>query len=151
MKRIIILVLGQFPPRQLPTGSLLYCPRIITPWQLLPREVTITKYNFFMDIFCFFSMTQLYNFYYDTKNNNDSSNETWSLKLLSLIKLQHSQNGSNFSKQNNFLNRFGNTKITGNILIKLTSFSTLYLAFRIFDRMSHHSILGAPKNMFYER
>ena len=42
-----------------------------------------------MDIFCFFSMTQLYNFYYDNKNNNDSSNETWSLKLLSLIKLQH--------------------------------------------------------------
>ena len=40
-----------------------------------------------MAIFCSISMAQLYNFCYDNKNNNDSSNKTWSLKLLSVIKL----------------------------------------------------------------
>ena len=68
--------------------GLLYCPspfRIITPWQLLHRAMTIRNYNFFMTIFCFFSMAQLYNFCHDNKNNNDNSNKTWSLKLLSVI------------------------------------------------------------------
>ena len=42
-----------------------------------------------------------------------------------------------FVKQNNFLKRFGDIKI------KLTSSLTLYLTFRIFDTLRHHSILGA--------
>ena len=58
--------LGHFPPGQLaPDNSQLgqlYCPRIVTPAQVLPRAMTITNYNFFMAIFCFFSMSQLYNF-----------------------------------------------------------------------------------------
>ena len=40
-----------------------------------------------MAIFWFFSMTQLHNFCYDNKSNNDNSTETWNLKLLSIIKL----------------------------------------------------------------
>ena len=64
---------GQFPPGQLPPRiiapwtippdnshlGILYCPRIITLAQLLPRAMIITNYNFFMPIFCFFSMAQL--------------------------------------------------------------------------------------------
>ena len=38
-----------------------------------------------MTIFYFFFIAQLHNFCYDNKNNN--SNKTWSLKLLSVIKL----------------------------------------------------------------
>ena len=100
---------GQFPPRTItpwtinpqiyPTRTiapwtipldsshlgLLYCPWIITPQQSLPRATTITNYSFFMAIFCFFSMAQLYNFCYDNKSNNDNSNKTCSLKLLSII------------------------------------------------------------------
>ena len=37
-----------------------------------------------MAIFCFFSMAQLDNFCYDSKNN-DNKNKTGSLKLLSVI------------------------------------------------------------------
>ena len=48
--------------------------------------MTVTNYNFFMAILCFISMAQLFNFCYDN-NNNDSSIKTWSLKLLSVIKL----------------------------------------------------------------
>ena len=60
-----------FPTRAIAPGTvpldssylgLLYCPWIITPQQLLPRATTITNYNIFMAIFCFFSMVQLYNF-----------------------------------------------------------------------------------------
>ena len=59
---------GQFPPRTiapwkiLPDNShlgVLYCTRIIKTRQLLPRAMTITSYNFFMTIFCFFAMAQL--------------------------------------------------------------------------------------------
>ena len=57
--------LGQLPPGQfLPRTIVL--PQIITPRQLLPRAMTITNYNFFMAIFCFFFMDQLYNFCYDS-------------------------------------------------------------------------------------
>ena len=58
----------QFPPRIIASWAiplnnsdlrLLYCLRIITPGQLLPRATTITNYNFFMAISCFFS-----NFYF---------------------------------------------------------------------------------------
>ena len=76
---------GQLPHEQLPAGQLshrqvpprtiaprtipqdnshlwlLYCPRIY-PRQLPPRAMTVTNYNFFMTIFCFFSMAQLYSF-----------------------------------------------------------------------------------------
>ena len=92
--RIGQLPLGKFPPRTITPGQLppenshrgqLYCPRITAPWQLLPRAKTITHYNFFLAIFCFFSMAQLYNFCYDNKNNNDNRNKTWSSKLLSVI------------------------------------------------------------------
>ena len=58
---------------------------------------------------------------YHNKNNNDNSNKTCSLKLLTIIILQHWQNGHNFSKRNNFLKKFGNIRITGNIKRKLTS------------------------------
>ena len=83
---------GNHPPRQFnpPDNShlgLLYCLQIITPQQLLPRAMKITNYNCLMAIFCFFSMAQLYNFCDDNKNNNDNSNKTWSLKLLSVIEL----------------------------------------------------------------
>ena len=57
--------------------GLLYCPQIITPQQLLPRAMAITNYNFFMALFCYFCMAQLYSFSYDNKNNNDSSNNTY--------------------------------------------------------------------------
>ena len=66
---------GQFPPRAIapwtipPNNShlgLLYCLQIKTR-QLLPRAMTFTNYNFFMAIFCFLSMAQLYNFCYDKK------------------------------------------------------------------------------------
>ena len=77
---------GQLPPGQLPPKTiaprqspsrtivpwtirpenfhleLLYCPRIVRSRQLLSRVMKITNYNFFIAIFCFFSMTQLYNF-----------------------------------------------------------------------------------------
>ena len=49
------------------------------------------------------------------------------------------------------LKRFGNIKITGNINIKLTTSLTLYLAFRIFGSIRHHSILGAFKNMCFRK
>ena len=95
-KRILILYKSNhyigsrtISPGQFPLGSLLYCPRIITPWQLLPTVLTVTNYNFFIAIFCLFPMSQLYNFCYHNKNNNDNRNKTWSLKLLSVIKLQH--------------------------------------------------------------
>lgn len=68
--------LGQFPPGQLPLGQFVgeLPPRaidppdncsppkqfphrtIITPGQLLLREMTMTNYNFFFAIFCFFPM-----------------------------------------------------------------------------------------------
>ena len=74
--------LGKLLPRQLspremapwtnpPDNShlgLFYCPRIITSGQLLPRAMAITNYNFFIAIFCFFSMSQLYNFYFLLKH-----------------------------------------------------------------------------------
>ena len=86
-------------PRQCPTGTispwtippdnfhlgLLYCPQIITPGKLLPREITITNYNFFMAIFCFCFFLPNYiisGYCYDNKNNNDNSNKTWSLKFV---------------------------------------------------------------------
>ena len=59
---------GQFPPRTIATWKILpdnshlgvlYCTRIIKTRQLLPRAMTITSYNFFMTIFCFFAMAQL--------------------------------------------------------------------------------------------
>ena len=61
---------GQVPPRTIAPWiipldnfqGLLYCPQIITPGQLLPGAIAITNYNFFMAMFCFFSMAQLYNF-----------------------------------------------------------------------------------------
>ena len=78
--------LGQFPPQTIRTLDncpvdncpletsheqfhigLLICPRIITTRRLLPRAMTITNYNFFMAIFCVFSMTQLYNSVMTTK------------------------------------------------------------------------------------
>ena len=71
-------------PRQFPPTTIVL-PRKITPGQLLPRAMTITNYNFFMAIFWFFSMAQIYNFRYDNKNNNDNGNKAWSLKLLSFI------------------------------------------------------------------
>ena len=39
----------------------------------------------------------------------------------------------------------------GNINIKLTTSFTLYLAFRIFGSIRHHSILGAFKNMCFRK
>ena len=39
----------------------------------------------------------------------------------------------------------------GNINIKLTTSLTLYLAFRIFGSIRHHSILGAFKNMCFRK
>ena len=79
----LLQVLGQFPPGQLPsaleqlprgqfpsraiaqgtitTWDFCITPRIFTPGQLLPRAMIITNYSFFMAIFCFFSMDQLYN------------------------------------------------------------------------------------------
>ena len=75
------IALGQFPPRTITF-------RIFTHGQLLPRAMTITNYNFFMAIFCFFFFLPNYIisvFCYDNKNNNDNSNKTCSLKLLSLI------------------------------------------------------------------
>ena len=38
-----------------------------------------------MAVFCLFSMAQLYNFCYPNKSYNDSSNKTWSVKLLNII------------------------------------------------------------------
>ena len=72
---------GKFTPGQFSPRTIALPPDNYT--QLLPRAMTITKYNFFMAVFCFFSMAQLYNFCYDNKNNND--NKTWSLKLMSVI------------------------------------------------------------------
>ena len=66
-------VLGQFLPGKLLPGQLppdnfhlgeLYCLRIVTPGQLMPRAMAVTNYSFFMAIFYFFSMVQLYNFYF---------------------------------------------------------------------------------------
>ena len=54
--------LGQLPPLNNSHLELLYCPQIITPRQLQPIAMAITNYNFFMTIFCFFSMAQLYSF-----------------------------------------------------------------------------------------
>ena len=42
-------------------------PWIIKHCQLLPRAMTITNYNFFMAIFYFWLMAELYNFCYTTK------------------------------------------------------------------------------------
>ena len=56
---------GLFPPTKIAPWvippdnlhlELFYCPQASTPGQLLPRAMTITNYNFFMAIFCFFSM-----------------------------------------------------------------------------------------------
>ena len=64
---------GQFPPRRIAPWTtapdnfhlgFLYCPQIITPGQLRSRATTITNYNFFMAIFYFFFMVQLYHFYF---------------------------------------------------------------------------------------
>ena len=38
-----------------------------------------------MHFFCFFTMVQLKNFFYDNKNDNDNSKKTCSLKLLALL------------------------------------------------------------------
>ena len=72
--------------------GLLYCPWIITPRKLLLRSMTITNCNFFMAIFSFFSMAQLYNFCHNSKSSDDNSNKTWSLKFLSIIKLTGNTN-----------------------------------------------------------
>ena len=88
----------------------------------MPRAITMTTYNFSMAVFSFFSMGQLYNFCYGNKNNND-----------------------NFANQNNFLKRFGNIEINGNIRIRLVSSLTLHLAYRIFGSITHHTISSALK------
>ena len=88
----------------------------------MPRAITITTYNFSMAVFSFFSMGQLYNFCYGNKNNDD-----------------------NFANQNNFLKRFGNIEINGNIRIRLVSSLTLHLAYRIFGSITHHTISSALK------
>ena len=46
---------------------------------------------------------------------------------------------------------FGSIKITDYIKIKLRSSLTLYLAFRIFESIRHHSISGAFKNMCFRK
>ena len=74
---------------------------MIIPGQLLPRAMAITNYNFFMAIVSFPWPNYIISvFCYDNKNNNDNSNKTWSLKLLSVIICN--TNGHNFAKQNNF-------------------------------------------------
>ena len=41
--------------------------------------------------------------------------------------------------------------ITGNIKINSTSSLTLYSAFRIFDSIRHHYILGTFKKMYFRK
>ena len=103
------IALGQFSPRRiapctiLPDNShlgLLYCPLIIIPGKLLPRAMAISYYNFS----CLFSVSF-----------------SWPNYISSVFDYDNKQNGHNFAKQNNFLKRFSNIKITGNIKIKLTS------------------------------
>ena len=93
--------LGQLPPGNSHLGQLLlnnslrqFPPRtiVLPPDNYIPTTTAWSNANyklqFFHGYFLFFSMAQLFNFCYGS-NANDSSNKTWSLKLLSVIKLQH--------------------------------------------------------------
>ena len=58
---------------------------------------------------------------------------------------------SQFCKTKQFLERFGNIKITINREIKLTRSLTIYLAFSIFDSIKDLSIWDTFKNMCFEK
>ena len=74
-------------PGQFARRAIKLPPRIITPGQLLPRAMAITNYNFLWLFSVSFPWPNyiIFVFCCDNKNNDDNSNKTWSLKLLSVI------------------------------------------------------------------
>ena len=70
--------------------------------------MTITNYNFFMSIFCFcfFLPNYIISVYcYDNKNNNDNSNNTWSLKFVERYDLVTLTKGSRLCKAKQFVKK----------------------------------------------
>ena len=86
---------GELPPRTIalwtnpPDNSTYdYC---IAPGQVHPDNCWLERWQLQITIFSWLFSVSFpqpnYNFCYDNKNNNDNSNKTWSLKLMSVIKL----------------------------------------------------------------
>ena len=71
----------------IPHLRLLCYPRIYTTWQLLPRTMTIqiTTFSWLFSVFLPWPNYIISDFSYDNKNNNDNTNKTWKLKLLTVF------------------------------------------------------------------